>query len=359
MDQGDQNPGDENFSTLNVEGPPRGNYPPPPIHSGDPNIPRYHVNVSHPTHSDNPSPDHKHQNHIQHDRLPGPIQITHTDKYSEKDDPPLVDVKVTNPVTYLKKWLDKLLKNQDIDIRLRIKPFATIGLGLAFLAVSGTSFSIGRYLFPNSSPIFHREVIYQGSVQKTDQGIYLALPNSDLYTLKLKEKSIVNFNTLQEGQALVKGNLTVQPFVIEVSEIIPLEDSQVSLNPQASFVIADSLDLDTAPESELPKLYSEIRWETATKKALLFTSGKRRITQEGLYLESLELKSFPEEFINYYTQALQSTGFAQTLSSQTPDGVQYSFEKSGLFFTFGVKNIYLGSGDKKQLSGYKAYLEHN
>ncbi len=285
------------------------------------------------------------------------VHIEQVNKYSENHDPPLVDLKVTNPVTYFKNWLTRFLKDQDIDLRIRIKPFATIGLFLAFAAVSGTSFSVGRYLFPNSSPIFHREVIYQGSLQKTDQGITLALPNSDSYTLRLKEKSTVNLNNLKEGQVLVKGNLTFTPFVIEVSDITSLSTEQIISSAKPAEV--ELVSTDDKKEVDLPDLYGDVKWEEATKKTLLFTSGKRRITQEGVYLESSEIKEYPQEFINYYNQSLLSLGFSQTLNSQTPDGVQLSFEKDNLFFTFGVKNVYSGTGDKKQLTGYKAYLEHN
>lgn len=303
--------------------------------------------------------------------LPPPIQVTQVEKYSEKEDPPMVDLKVTNPVTYFKKWVGRFLKNQDINLHLRIKPFATIGLILAFTAVGGTAFSIGRYFFPNSSPIFHREVMYQGMVQTTNKGIFLTLPNSDQYNLKPKQNTNINFQSLQDGLALVKGNLTGEVFVIEVSEIIPLVPStSTSLTPRS---LLDQRSLgevggDAGPTSvlpkadkfiELPKLYSGLQWEKTQRRVLIFTSGKRKIEQEGVYLESAQESSFPQRFINYYIMQLKDQGFKETFNSIDPEGVVITYAKDDLFLTFGIKNKYSGSGDKKQISGYKAFIEHN
>lgn len=153
---------------------------------------------------------------------PPPISLTENTKYSERNDPPMLDVKVTNPVTYFKKWVYKFFKNQDIDLHLRIKPFATIGLVLAFTAVGGTTFSIGRYLFPNSSPILHRQVVYPGTIQKGDMGYYLMYNSSPW---KLKPKNNINLSNLLGKPVIVTGNLTAEPNLIEVSEVI-VSDTQ-------------------------------------------------------------------------------------------------------------------------------------
>lgn len=298
------------------------------------------------------------------DKLPPPIQVTQVEKYSEKVDPPMVDLKITNPVAYFKKWVGKFLKNQDIDFHLRIKPFATIGLVLAFGVVGTTTFSIGRYLFPYSSPIFHREVMYQGNLQTGEQGLYLTLPNSDLYTLKPKSDSLLNFKNLTNGPVLVKGNLTAEKFVIEVSEIIPLTSSNTQI-PQTNLpVVSAAPSLPDSPDptpssAGLPDLYSNLQWETTQKRILIFTSGKRKIEQEGVYLESAQLAAFPQDFINYYIQEFKNKGFKETFNSINPDGITITYAKDDLFLTFGTKNKYSGSGDKKQLAGYTAFIEHN
>lgn len=171
---------------------------------------------NHPPYTSQPTPNYS---------SPPPITITQNNKYSEKADPPMVAVQVTNPVTYLKKWITKLLKNQDIDIHLRIKPFATLWLIVAFATVSTTSFSIGRYFFPNSSPILHRSITLQGTVQKSETGgYYLILPDNTIWTLKPKTSNI-NLKNIVNKQALVKGNMTAQANLVEVSEVFALQSN--------------------------------------------------------------------------------------------------------------------------------------
>lgn len=153
---------------------------------------------------------------------PPPIQVTQGNGGGSDKDEPLVQggFKITNPFSAFFNWIKKLIKNEGINIK--IKPLTAIGIALAISGSSGIVGGIIGYVSPHSSPILHRAVIYQGNLQKTPTGFILTLPNSDLYTLKPKANSMINFNTIQPGPSLVKGNLTPESFVIEVSEVIPI-----------------------------------------------------------------------------------------------------------------------------------------
>lgn len=150
---------------------------------------------------------------------PKVIEVKDTTKY-KKDDPPLVDLKITNPVKYLKLWLKRLLKNEGIDIRVRIRPLTAIAIGVAFATFfAGTGFSAAQIFFPTSSPILKREVSYQGTIQKGENGyFYMILPNGAMY--KLTPKSRLNMDSYINKSAIIKGNLTREPNVINVSEVI-------------------------------------------------------------------------------------------------------------------------------------------
>jgi len=56
-------------------------------------------------------------------------------------DPPLVDVKVTNPVTYLKKWWNKVIGNEGMEFRFRVKPLTAIAISLVVVTVA---FGLGQ-----------------------------------------------------------------------------------------------------------------------------------------------------------------------------------------------------------------------
>src|SRR3989344_5259486 len=138
-----------------------------------------------------------------------PIQVTQNNKYSEKNDPPLVAVSITNPITYLKLFIKRLLKNEGITIK--IKPLTAIAMILALSAAFGTGFNVATFFFPNSSPIFHRQVSYQGTIQKNQIGEYfLILPDSSLWKLKPKFTNI-NLDELVGKQTMIQGNLTREP----------------------------------------------------------------------------------------------------------------------------------------------------
>ncbi len=158
-------------------------------------------------------------------------------------------------------------------------------------------------------------------------------------------------------QVTIKGNLTKEKSVIEVSEIISSDPLVTAPSLPSNPSIPDPV---ISPDpSGLPGLYSGLTWETSQKKLLIFTSGKRKIEQEGIYVESVQIAVFPQDFINYYIEGLKAAGFKETLNSISPEGITITYANNGLFLTFGIKNIYKGSGDNKQLVGYKAFIEHN
>lgn len=148
-----------------------------------------------------------------------------SDEVVKDEDPPLFSFKVTNPVTYLKHWLNRLLRNEGIDLRIRIRPLTSLAIGIAFASFfAGTGFSVAKVFFPNSSPILKREVAYQGTIQKTSNNqYYLGMADAQLYRLRLHDDSQIKLKDYLNKQVLVKGNLGKEPFVISVNEIISFE----------------------------------------------------------------------------------------------------------------------------------------
>lgn len=157
-------------------------------------------------------------------KTPPLIEATQDNTY-KKDDPPLIKVQVTNPVTYLKLWLKRLLRNEGIDLRIKIRPLTAIAIFLTFaIFFAGTGFSVGKIFFPNSSPILKREVVFQGVVKKLQTGdFYLQIDDSNLYKLKPTSKIKTNFQDLLNREVMVKGNLTREQNTVDVSQIVAFE----------------------------------------------------------------------------------------------------------------------------------------
>lgn len=288
------------------------------------------------------------------DNLPPPIKVTQgANAGNSKLDDPIFEAKINNPFSNFFNWLKNFIKrNQNITIKIPIigvlVALSSFSLGLGSGYNWGFNAAAAKF-FPNSSPVLHRSISLEGTVQKSDQQKYYLKSEDNLWTLKAAKPN-VNLADYLNKQVQVLGNLTKEANVVEVSEVIPLES-----NPAPS--LGDESTSGAGPN--LPTLYSGLTWEVTQSKILTFTSGKRRIEQEGVYLESSQVNTIPQEFTNYYIAQLTNSGFKQTLNSSEPNGTTITYAKDDLFLTFGVKNIYSGSGDNKKLIGYKAFIEHN
>lgn len=255
------------------------------------------------------------------------------------------------------------MSKEGIDFKLgfRIKPVTAVLIASIVITggvSSGVTALVLKTFFPTSSPILHRQIIQQGTIQKTASGgFYLNVSDSSMWKLKPKKPNI-NLADQVGKQVTVTGNLTKEKNLIEVSEII-LSDSSQPQNSPSPASRGDQTFPNIPNQDLLPKLYSGLQWDLTQRRVLIFTSGKRKIEQEGIYLESAQVTDFPQAFIAYYTQQLTNSGFKETLNSSDPNGITITHAKDDLYLTFGIKNIYKGSGDNKQLMGYKAYLEHN
>lgn len=299
------------------------------------------------------------------DNLPPPVQVIQGDGKSNsslKDDDSLVDIKVNNPFAKFFNWIKDFIKKQsNITIKIPIIGIALVLSGFGVGLGSGYSWGFNaavHKLFPDSSPILHRAITLEGVVQKSSLGqYYLKSEGATLWTLK-SVKSSLNLGDYLNKEVTVKGNLTKDKNVIEVSEVILLEAAAASPSPNIPD-IPDSSNTPDLADIELPKLYYGLQWESSQKRILVFTSGKRRIDVEGFHVESSQQPAFPQDFINYYIGDLKSKGFKETLNSIDPDGIMVTYSKDDSFMTFGVKNIYSGRGDNKQIAGYKAFIEHN
>lgn len=325
-----------------------------------PNPPNY-PNL--PDHPDNPH--HSTYSEVAQHKLRDSHGRFETDRVSENPDQTtltsstsLNSFSITN---IFKKVFDVLNKIKWKKMTLYLTGAATF----IYLVISNPTFqNLVNHFFPNSSPILGRAISFQGVLKSSESGIFsLVLPDQQTYTLHFKpSSSLTNLKKLNE--VVVKGNLTGTPYVIENAEIYPL-----NLTTDNTQNTPTSLNSPTTPNSsnpssfsnpsDLPKLYPNLTWEITQSKTLLFTSGKRRIEQEGVYLESSQVTELPQDFINYYTNQLTNLGFKQTLNSSDPNSTTITYSKDDLFLTFGVKNIYSGSGDNKKIVGYKAFIEHN
>lgn len=119
-----------------------------------------------------------------------------------KKEPPLVDVKITNPLTYIKSWWKKIIGNEGIDIRVRVKPLTAIAISIIILSVT---LGIGKFVLPFKIPFFvytstvtptpvpgdieYRDTAFTGTLRHTllTNRYYLTTSSSEAINLKVPD----------------------------------------------------------------------------------------------------------------------------------------------------------------------------
>lgn len=156
--------------------------------------------------------------------LPPIVEINQTGDPTYKKDPPAFGFFITNPVTYFKAFLNKLIKRQAITIKIPVLAIIVFMVGIGGFGVgfsSGMNWAFAR-LFPNYSPLLHRSITEQGIVQKSSNGdIFLKADDKRSTTWTLKSVSAnVKLEDYVNQHVQIRGNLDATPNLIEVSEVI-------------------------------------------------------------------------------------------------------------------------------------------
>lgn len=162
---------------------------------------------------------------------------------SKPTDPPLIDLKITNPVTYLKKWWAKIIGNEGVDIRFHIHPLTAISMIAAFGAFG---FGVGRMsaflsttplvkyipqLIASPTPIAWRDTAFIGILRQSPdtKRFYLELTTGETITLQLGLN--VNLTKYIGRRIFAGGNYNDNTKMLVVSEGQDLEVLPTSVNP--------------------------------------------------------------------------------------------------------------------------------
>jgi len=171
-------------------------------------------------------------------KLP-PISVTVNNPTSVNttNPPDLVNLKVTNPLVYIKYWWKRILANEGLDIKIRAKPLTVFGL--AIIIFSGV-FGLGGIVFPKffpwmkfnntviSSPTPIPEILkdtaLKGTLTKTNTNpvkFYLITTSTEAVTLEIPVG--FNLNSLVGKRILAVGSYDSKNKVLEVEDIQDLE----------------------------------------------------------------------------------------------------------------------------------------
>jgi len=150
------------------------------------------------------------------------------------DEPPLVSFQVTNPVTYLKLWWKKIMRNEGVDFRFRIRPVTAVLLA-SILVAGGAGFGwvtksvlsqvpVLKDFLPTPIPIADpwRDTAYSGTLRKVSEGkYYLQTGDGQAVTLSIPEN--VNLEKFVGKRIFASGKYNRATEVLLVEDATDLE----------------------------------------------------------------------------------------------------------------------------------------
>lgn len=173
----------------------------------------------------------------------GVPQVTKTTtkvtREKKSEPPPLINLKVTNPIVYIKAWWKRIVGNEGIKLTLQIKPLTAITLTLI---VSGIGFGLGRITLPpplveyipvlqppaaTPTPNPYREAAFTGKLQTSGNRYYLLTNSSE--AIYLDVPSTINLKNLVGKRIMAVGNYNKDTRTMVVSDATDLE--VLPLNP--------------------------------------------------------------------------------------------------------------------------------
>lgn len=157
-----------------------------------------------------------------------------------KKDPLLVDLKVTNPIVYIKAWWKRVLANEGVDFRFRIRPLTAIALATV---MAGTGFGLGRLtvpepivkyfplLAPSPTPDPWRDTAFSGFLRfsQITEKYYLETVDSEAITLSAPAN--VALGKLIGKRIFATGKYNQSTGMLVVSEASDLEILPVKAVP--------------------------------------------------------------------------------------------------------------------------------
>lgn len=154
----------------------------------------------------------------------------------------MVDVKVTNPVTYLKRWWARVMGSEGVDFRFRIHPITAV---LCVFAVAVAAFGVGRYSL--NIPFLKYQVV--PTPTPSPQEIW----KETAYTGTLQYSSVTQKYFLQVSSSSEAITLQV-PAGIDLKGLVGKRIFAAGSYSKSTrtLVVADAKDMEILPKSPVP-----------------------------------------------------------------------------------------------------------
>jgi hypothetical protein len=167
------------------------------------------------------------------------VSVNNPTSVNTTNPPDLVNLKVTNPLVYIKYWWKRIMANEGIDMRFRMKPLTVFGVALIVFSLA---FGLGGVVLPtffpwmkinnsivtNQTPTPQPELLkdtaLKGTLTKTNTNppkFYLITTSTEAVTLEIPVG--FNLSSLVGKRILAVGTYDSKNKVLEVEDIQDLE----------------------------------------------------------------------------------------------------------------------------------------
>ena len=195
--------------------------------------------------------------------------------------PDLVDIKISNPLVYIKYWWKRIMANEGIEVKFKAKPVTVFGVALIWSAMA---FGLGGVVLPTffpwvkvnnlvtSSPTptsitqIMKDTALRGTLTKTSSvpfKFYLVTTSTEAVTLEVPDN--FNLNLLVGKRILAVGSYDSKNKILVVKDIqnlevlskTPVPIPTVSPSPKPTetpTVIPSASPTTEAPPTESPTL---------------------------------------------------------------------------------------------------------
>ncbi|MBP9759662.1 hypothetical protein KBD45_08275 [Candidatus Dojkabacteria bacterium] len=175
------------------------------------------------------------------EKTPPPITVDIDTKTSVNttNPPDLVNIKITNPLVYIKYWWKKIMANEGLEVKIKAKPLTVFGVALIIFSLT---FGLGGVVLPtffpwvkinneitmnpspSPSPIVVKDTALRGKLTKTNSipsKFYLVTSSTEAVILNVPTG--FNLNLLVGKRILAVGIYDSKNKILEVKDIQDLE----------------------------------------------------------------------------------------------------------------------------------------
>ena len=161
-----------------------------------------------------------------------------TQYVSTSNPPDLLNVKITNPLVYIKYWWKRIMANEGLEAKVKVKPITAIAIAVSLFSLA---FGLGGVVFPfafpwlkinnhvvNSTqtpiPSEWKETAIKGTLKKTTVEpikFFLLISSDEAVTLQVPQG--INLTSLVGRRILATGNYNQKQKLLIVSDVQDLE----------------------------------------------------------------------------------------------------------------------------------------